>query len=156
VSGSGGDEPRVIVRNRRAFRDYHVVEQIEAGVALLGPEVKSIRAGKASIAEAYASFRGEELFLVDMHVPEYDFKGYAPHEPRRPRKLLLKKRELRELKAAVERKGFTLVPLQMHFTRGRVKVKLGLAKGRKRHDKRDLEREKEARKEARAAEGRRR
>ncbi len=149
-------DPDVIVRNRRAFRDYHIEEQLEAGISLLGPEVKSIRDGKASIAEAYAAFRGIELFLHDMHVPEYDFKGYALHEPLRPRKLLMKKRELRDLKVAVERKGYTLVPLQLRYRRGRIKVKLGLAKGRQRHDNRDKEMEKEANREARAAEGRRR
>lgn len=150
------DEKKVVARNRRAFRDYLVEERFEAGIALLGPEVKSLREGRGSLAEGYAGFRGGELFLLDMHIPEYKHKGYAPHEPLRPRKLLLHRRELRKLENAVTRRGFTLVPLQLYFLRGRAKVELGLAKGRKRHDKREAAKREEAKREARAAEGRKR
>ena len=149
-------DKKVIVSNRRAFRDYEIHERIEAGVSLLGPEVKSLRAGQGSIAEAYAMFRGRELYLMEMHIPEYSHVGYAPHEPLRPRKLLLHRRELKKLEISITRRGFTLVPLQMYFLRGRAKVELGLAKGRKHHDKRDAARDAEARREARSAEGRRR
>jgi SsrA-binding protein len=149
------NDRKVMVRNRRAFRDYEILEKVEAGLVLLGPEVKSIRAGQGSISEAYATFKGKELYLIDMHVPEYPHKGYAPHEPRRPRKLLLHRRELKKLEAATTRKGLTLVPLQLYFLRGRLKIELGLARGRKRHDKRHALRKEEAKRAARSAEGRR-
>lgn len=149
-------ERNVVARNRRAFHDYAIDERLEAGIALLGPEVKSLREGKGSLAEAYAGFRGGELFLLEMHIPEYKHKGYAPHDPTRPRKLLMHKRELKKLELAVTRRGFTLVPLQIYFLRGRAKVELALAKGRKRHDKREKVKREEARREARAAEGKRR
>jgi SsrA-binding protein len=149
-------EKQVVARNRRAFHDYTVLERLEAGIALLGPEVKSLREGKGSLAEGYAAFQRGELFLCDMHIPEYKHKGYAPHEPLRPRKLLLHRRELHKLENAVTRRGFTLVPLQLYFLRGRAKVELGLAKGRKRHDKREAAKREEAKREARAAEGRKR
>jgi len=149
-------EKQVVARNRRAFHDYTILERVEAGIALLGPEVKSLREGKGSLAEGYAAFQRGELFLRDMHIPEYKHKGYAPHEPLRPRKLLLHHRELRKLEYAVTRRGFTLVPLQIYFLRGRAKVELGLGKGRKRHDKREAAKREEAKREARAAEGRKR
>ena len=112
------DGKKIVVRNRRAFHDYEITEKVEAGISLLGPEIKSIRAGKASINEAYASFKKGELWLLDMHVPEYENRGYVTHEPRRPRKLLLKKRELRKLDALIARQGLTIVPLQLYFVRG--------------------------------------
>ena len=149
-------EKQVVARNRRAFRDYTILERVECGLVLLGPEVKSLREGKGSLAEGYAGFLRGELFLLDMHIPEYRHKGYAPHEPLRPRKLLLHRRELRKLENAVTRRGFTLVPLQIYFLRGRAKVELGLAKGRKRYDKREAAKREEAKREARAAEGRKR
>jgi len=117
-------EKNVVARNRRAFRDYEIEEQIEAGVALLGPEVKSLREGKGSLAEGYAAFQGGELYLCDVHIPEYKHKGYAPHEPLRRRKLLLHRRELKKLENVVTRRGFTLVPLQIYLVRGRCKVEL--------------------------------
>jgi SsrA-binding protein len=156
VTSDKRDDKKVVARNRRAFRDYTVEERFEAGIALLGPEVKSLREGKGSLAEGYAAFKGKELFLLDMHIPEYKHKGYALHEPLRPRKLLLHRRELRKLEYAVTRRGFTLVPLQIYFLRGRAKVEVGLAKGRKRHDKREAAKREEAKREARAAEGRKR
>ncbi len=148
-------DKRAIVRNRRAYHDFEISETYEAGISLLGPEIKSIRAGKSSISEAFASFKKGELWLQDMHIPEYVNRGYVTHEPRRPRKLLMHKRELRKIEATVTRQGLTLVPLQLYFVKGRLKVEIGVAKGRKRHDKREALKDKEARKEARAAEGRR-
>jgi len=148
-------ERKVIVRNRRATHDYAIEARFEAGICLLGPEVKSLREGNASLAESYAGFRGGELYLLDLHIAEYARRGYAPHEPRRPRKLLLHRRELRKLQAAVTRRSLTLVPLQLYFLHGRVKVELGLGRGRQRHDKRRALREAEERREAKRAEGRR-
>ena len=142
----------VIVRNRRAFHNFEISERFEAGIVLVGPEVKSLRTGKVSIAEAFASFRRGELYLVQMHIPEYTHVGYAPHDPLRTRKLLLHKRELRKLEEAVTRKGLTLVPLELYFSDGRVKVEIGLARGRQHHDKRQKMKEQAARREVRAAE----
>ena len=146
---------KVIARNRRAYRNYEVIEKIEAGLVLLGPEVKSLRAGKVSIAEAYAHFRGEELFLNDMHIAEYSHTGYTPHDPVRPRKLLLHRRQLRKLQATVERKGLTLVPIEIYFFKGRAKIELAVARGRRLGDKRQDVKKELDRREARQAEGRR-
>lgn len=148
------EERKVVARNRKAFHDYEILERLEAGVALLGPEVKTLREGKASLAEAYAAFKGKELFLLQLHVPEYAHKGYAPHDPVRPRKLLLHRQELRRLETSVERRGFTLIPLEIYFKRGRAKIELAVARGRKHNDKRAQVREEEARREARATERR--
>jgi len=148
------EERKVAARNRKALHDYEVVERIEAGVSLLGPEVKSIREGKASLQEAYAAFKGKELWLLEMHVPEYAHKGYAPHDPVRPRKLLLHRQELRRLETSIARRGFTLIPLELYFKKGRAKVELAVARGRKHGDKREHAREEEARREARATERR--
>jgi len=148
------EERQVVARNRKAFHDYEILERIEAGVSLLGPEVKTLREGKASLAEAYAAFKGKELFLLQMHVPEYAHKGYAPHDPIRPRKLLLHRQELRRLVTSIERRGFTLIPLEVYFKKGRAKVELAVARGRKHDDKREQVREEEARREARQTERR--
>lgn len=149
------DRP-VAARNRRARHDYEILETFEAGMVLVGPEVKSLRQGKASIAEAYALFRGEELFLKDMTIPEYSHTGYARHEPKRLRKLLLHRRELRRLDEALHAKGLTLVPLEVYFKNGIAKVLLGLGRGRKHHDKREAMRRSEAERDIRRAVGRRR
>ncbi|MFQ5845950.1 MAG: SsrA-binding protein SmpB [Planctomycetota bacterium] len=141
------DERKVVAQNRKARRDYEVVDTVEAGIVLLGPEVKSLREGRASIAEAYALFRDGELFVKDMHVPEYRNIGYADHDPRRLRKLLLHRRELRKLESKVRERGLTLVPLQLYFRGGRAKVELALARGRRRHDKRHVLRQEEARRD---------
>ena len=145
------DEKKVIVRNRRAWHNFEFDETFEAGIMLLGPEVKSLREGKVSVSEAYAYFRGNELFLMQMHIPEYDHKGYAPHDPLRPRKLLLHKRELSKMMVATTRPGRTIVPLQLYFLRGRVKVELGVGVGRKLHDKRQKMKDQAARREIREA-----
>ena len=146
---------QVIARNRRAYRNYEVIEKIEAGIVLLGPEVKSLRAGKVSIAEAFAMFRGDELFLVDMHIAEYSHIGYSSHDPVRPRKLLMHRRELKKLQATVERKGLTLVPIEIYFSKGRAKIEMAVARGRRLGDKRDDVKKELDRREARQAEGRR-
>jgi SsrA-binding protein len=130
-------ERKLIADNRRARFDYFVEDSIEAGLQLLGTEVKSLRAGRANIAESYASTEKGELWLINATIPEYPPAGQFNHEPRRMRKLLVRGRELKRLAGAVEREGRTLVPLRLYFNaRGIAKLELALAKGKKSHDKR--------------------
>jgi len=136
-----------IARNRRARFDYHLLETFEAGLALKGTEVKSLRSGKASIADAYGVVQGGEVFLLNAHIQPYERGGYVNHEPTRSRKLLLHRREIRRLIGAVEREGLTLIPLELYFKKGVAKVALALAKGLKLHDKRDTERQRDAERE---------
>ncbi len=138
---------KVVAQNKKARHTYHIVETFEAGIVLLGPEVKSIREGRASIAEAFGHFRDGELWIKDMHVPEYRNIGYAPHDPRRQRKLLMHRRELRKLESTVSEKGLTLIPLRLYFKEGNCKLELGLARGRRPHDKRQSIREGEAKRD---------
>ncbi|MBV1798232.1 SsrA-binding protein SmpB [Siccirubricoccus sp. G192] len=128
----------IAAQNRRARYDYTIGDTIEAGLMLVGPEVKSLRAGRASLSEAWAGERNGELWLFNAHIPEWQAGStVAKFEPLRPRKLLLHRKQVRELTGTVARDGTTLVPLQIHFNdRGRAKVLLGLAEGRKKHDKR--------------------
>jgi SsrA-binding protein len=129
-----------IALNKRARFDYYIEETIEAGIVLTGSEVKSLRAGEGSIAESYASAEGEELFLINAYIPIYNEASLFNHEPRRPRKLLLRRRELNKLLASIRKKGMTLVPLCLYFNvRGIAKVELGLASGKKKADKRTVE-----------------
>jgi SsrA-binding protein len=131
---------RVAATNRRARFEYFILETLEAGVMLSGTEVKALRAGSASIAEAYAGEQDGELFLLNAYVPEYKAANRFNHEPKRPRKLLVRRRELDKLLGAVRRDGVTLVPLSIYFNeRGIAKVELGLAKGKKKGDKRETE-----------------
>lgn len=130
-----------VAQNRRARRDYIIEETLEAGLALTGTEVKSLRAGRASLAEAYAGPKDGDLYLLNSTIEEYPNARHFGHEPRRPRKLLVHRRERDRLFGAVKREGITLVPLKIYFNaRGLAKLQLGLAKGRKKHDKRELER----------------
>jgi len=124
------------IDNRRARHDYAILESFEAGIALTGTEVKSIRAGGASIAESYARIRDGELWLLSMHVPSYREGTFSNVDPKRPRKLLVHREQIARLKAALEEKGLTLIPLRLYFTRGKVKIELGLARGKKMWDKR--------------------
>src|SRR5689334_124726 len=129
---------KVVADNRKARFNYEVGETFEAGVALTGSEVKSLRAGKATIAESYADSRDGEIWLINANIPEYLQAGRDNHSPKRPRKLLLHKRQINKLIGAVERQGFTVVPLKMYFNaKGRAKVEIALARGKKLHDKRD-------------------
>lgn len=131
---------RVVAQNRRARFNYYLEETFEAGVALTGSEVKSLRAGKATIAESYADARGGEIWLVNANIPEYVQAGRFNHAPKRLRKLLLHRRQINKLIGSVEREGMTLVPLRLYFNaRGRAKVELALARGKKLHDKRETE-----------------
>ncbi len=135
---------RVVARNRRAFHDYHIEERIEAGLVLTGTEVKSLREGRANINEAYAGEMGGELWLFNAHIPEYGPANRFNHEPKRPRKLLLHRREIARLIGAVRRKGYTLVPLSLYFSpRGKAKVEIGVARGKKLYDKRAAEKERD-------------
>lgn len=135
------------IDNRRARHEYHILESLEAGLVLTGTEVKSIRAGGASLSEAYARFRDGEAWLLGMHVPPYKQGSFSNTDPNRPRKLLLHKEQIAELQGRVSEKGLTIVPLRLYFTRGMAKVQLGLARGKKFWDKRadvakrDVERE---------------
>ncbi len=132
---------KVVAENRRARFNYEIGETFEAGIALTGSEVKSLRSGKATIAESYADAKGGELWLVNANIPEYLQAGpYNNHTPKRPRRLLLHEREIDKMSAAVDREGMTIVPLKLYFNeRGRAKVELAIARGKKLHDKRDTE-----------------
>ena len=135
---------KVVADNRKARFNYAIEDTIEAGVALTGTEVKSIRTGKATIGESYADSRGGELWLINANVPEYLQANRFNHAPKRPRKLLLHRRQINKLIGAVERDGMTLVPLKMYFNeQGRVKIELALAKGKKLHDKRETEKKRD-------------
>jgi SsrA-binding protein len=132
---------KVVADNRKARFNYEIGETVEAGIALTGSEVKSLRAGKATIAESYADARAGEIWLVNANIPEYLQAGRFNHAPKRPRKLLLHKRQIGKLAGAVEREGMTIVPLKLYFNdKGRAKVELAIARGKKLHDKRETER----------------
>ncbi|MGA7200464.1 MAG: SsrA-binding protein SmpB [Candidatus Cybelea sp.] len=137
----------MIVENRRARFEYHILESFEAGLVLTGTEVKSMRAGGVSLSEAYARFRDGEAWLLGMHIPPYKQGSFSNEEPTRPRKLLLHKEEIARLQSRIGEKGLTIVPLRLYFTRGIAKVQLGVARGKKLWDKRadaakrDVERE---------------
>ena len=138
------DKQKVIAENRRARFDYFVEERLEAGIGLTGTEVKSLRHGEGSISEAYAAVEGDEVWLINSHIPEYSHGNRLNHEPRRPRKLLLKAREIARLQGAVTRQGLTLVPLSIYFNgNGRAKVELAVARGKKMHDKRETIKERD-------------
>jgi SsrA-binding protein len=129
---------KIVADNRKARFNYEIGETFEAGIALTGSEVKSLRSGKATIAEAYADARDGEIWLLNSNISEYKQAGRDNHAPKRPRKLLLHKRQINKLIGAVERQGYTVVPLKMYFNaKGRAKVEIALARGKKLHDKRD-------------------
>ena len=137
-----------IIENRKAFHDYFIEERFEAGLVLEGWEVKAIRAGRAQIKEAYVMLQGAEPFVIGMHVsPLATASTHVRADPTRTRKLLLRAEELRKLIGQVEQKGYTLVPLDLHYTRGRVKMAVGLAKGKKQHDKREAQKDKDWKRE---------
>jgi SsrA-binding protein len=131
------DKKKVVAENRRARFDYFVEDRFEAGIALQGTEVKSLRIGEGSIAESYAAVDGDEIFLINSSIPQYGAGSWMNHEPRRRRKLLLKAREIGRLQGAITRQGLTVVPLSIYFnSAGKAKVELALARGKKVHDKR--------------------
>ena len=141
------DGRKVVARNKKALHEYHILETWEAGVALAGPEVKSIRAGRISLAEAYGAVERGEVWIYDMHVTPYDPASIWNVDPVRPRKLLLHRSEIRKLIGSVQEKGYTLVPLDLYIRDGHVKVTLALARGKKLHDKREALKERDARRE---------
>jgi SsrA-binding protein len=132
---------KIVADNRRARFNYEIGETFEAGVALTGSEVKSLRRGKATIAESYADARDGEIWLLNANIPEYLQAGRFNHAPKRPRRLLLHKRQIERLAGAVEREGMTIVPLKLYFNdKGRAKIEIAVARGKKLHDKRETER----------------
>ena len=142
------DKAKVVAENRRARFDYFVEERLEAGIELQGTDVKALRGGEGSIAESYATIDGEEVWLINSHIPEYSHGNRMNHEPRRRRKLLLKGREIAKLHGAITRQGLTLVPLSIYFnSNGRAKIELAVARGKKAHDKRDTIKERDWKRE---------
>lgn len=134
----------MVAENRKARHDYFIDETFEAGLVLTGTEVKSLRQGRANIAESYAAAEGDELWLINAHIPEYSAGNRFNHAPRRRRKLLLRRREINRLAGAVQKEGMTLVPLRIFFNaRGLAKLQLGLARGKKLHDKRATQRDRD-------------
>jgi SsrA-binding protein len=142
---------RLIADNRKAFHDYHVLDSWEAGVALLGTEVKAIREGSVNLRDSYARLENGEVWLMNLHISPYSHTGYAHHDERRQRKLLLHRHEIEKLSGRVVERGLTLVPLRMYLNKGRVKVALALVKGKQAHDKRETIRRREVDRETRAA-----
>ena len=135
-SKPASDERQSIARNKRARHDYEIIDTWEAGLVLTGTEVKSLRDGKATLGDAYGIVKDGEVFLLNLHIAPYSKGSYRNHEPTRTRKLLLHRQEIRRLIGAVERKGLTLVPIELYFTRGIAKVSLALGRGKQEHDKR--------------------
>ena len=140
-----------IAENRKAFHDYHLLETFEAGIALLGTEVKAIREGRVNLRDSFARVEDGEVYLYNVNISPYSHRGYADHEPLRRRKLLLHRDEIRKLIGKTVEKGMTLVPVRMYFKNGRVKVAVGLAKGKKEYDKRETIKKRETDRETRAA-----
>ena len=148
------DIQKIIVNNRRATFDYAVEDKYEGGLVLVGSEVKSMRAGKVEMVDAYATVERGELWLKQLYVAPFEQAKAFPHEPRRTRKVLVRHSEIAKIERAIMREGYTLVPLRLYFKRGHVKVELGLAKGKKQHDKRADVKAKDADREAKVAMGR--
>jgi SsrA-binding protein len=140
-----------IAENRKAFHDYHLIETLEAGIVLLGTEVKAIREGRVNLRDSYARLEDGEVFLYNVNISPYSHRGYADHEPLRKRKLLLHRDEIRKLIGKTVEKGMTLVPVRLYYKNGRVKVAISLAKGKKDYDKRETIKRREADRETRAA-----
>jgi SsrA-binding protein len=140
-----------VAENRKAFHDFHILETFEAGVALMGTEVKAIREGRVNLRDSFARIEDGEVFLFNVNISPYSHRGYAAHEPLRRRKLLLHRDEIRKLIGKTVERGMTLVPIRLYFKNGRVKVALSLAKGKKEYDKRETIKRRETERETRAA-----
>jgi SsrA-binding protein len=140
-----------IAENRKAFHDFHLLESFEAGIALMGTEVKAIREGRVNLRDSFARVEDGEVFLYNVNISAYSHRGYADHEPLRRRKLLLHRDEIRKLIGKTVEKGMTLVPVRLYYKNGRVKVALSLAKGKKDYDKREAIKKRDAARETRAA-----
>ncbi|SHE28733.1 SsrA-binding protein [Desulfacinum infernum DSM 9756] len=137
------DGIKIVCQNKKARHDFEIVETVEAGMVLQGTEVKSLREGRANLKDSYAKIKGEEIWLYDVHISPYPHASYNNHEPERTRKLLLHKREIRRLMGKTHEKGLTLVPLKIYFRKGKAKVELALARGKKAYDKRERIKKKE-------------
>lgn len=151
MSDSSNGGRKTVITNKQARRNYDILETFEAGIVLVGSEVKSLRASQAELKDAYATFRGGELWLENLHIAPYAFSRAGGHEPERPRKLLLRKRELQRLIGKIAEQGLTLVPLNIYFTHGLAKVELGLGKGRRTVDRRQKLKEREMQREMQRA-----
>ncbi len=138
---------KIICKNRKAFFNFEIEDTFEAGICLMGSEVKSLRDGKANLSDSYGKIRNGEIFLVDCHISPYSQANRENHEPLRDRKLLLHKREIKKLTGKVAERGYSLVPLRMYFKNGKVKVEMGLARGKKNYDKRESIKKKDQRRE---------
>ncbi len=147
-NGSAGTH--LIADNRKARHEYHIFDTYEAGVVLLGTEVKAIREGRVNLKDSFGRIEAGEVFLHNLHISPYSHRGYSEHEPLRRRKLLLNKREIRKLIGKLVERGFTLVPVRMYFSRGLVKVTVGVAKGKKMYDKREAIKRRQVDRETRA------
>jgi SsrA-binding protein len=150
-SDKNGDELKIIARNRRAFHEYEIGDRLECGVVLVGTEVKSLRDGHCNLEEAYAKLDGGELWLLGSEIPEYAMGNRLNHKPRRPRKLLLHRREIDKFAGKASQRGFTLVPLRLYFKGGRAKVELAIGKGKQARDKRESLKKADAQREMRRA-----
>jgi SsrA-binding protein len=146
---------KVVAQNRKARHDYHIEDTFEAGLVLVGTEVKSLRAGRASLVDGFAEVHQGEAFLHSVHIPTYTQGTWTNHEPRRVRKLLLNRAEIDKIDSKVKERGFTIIPLSLYFKDGRAKVEIGLARGKKSYDKRHAIAERTAKREAEIAVGRR-
>ncbi len=138
---------KIVTTNRKAYHDYFIQEKYEAGISLLGTEVKSLREGKANLKDSYAIIKNNEAFLLNCHISPYSHGNIQNHDPLRTRKLLLHRKEINKLWGNISQKGFTLIPLRIYFKNGKAKVEIGLAKGKRQYEKRATIKEKEARRE---------
>lgn len=147
MPGETAQPEKLIADNRKAFHDYHVLDTFEAGVVLLGTEVKAIREGRVNLRDSFGRVEAGEVWVYNVHISSYTHRGYADHEPTRRRKLLLRRDEIRKLIGKTVERGMTLVPTRMYFKNGRVKLAIGLAKGKKAHDKRETIKERDWKRE---------
>ena len=138
---------KIVTENRKARHEYFIEDEFEAGISLLGTEVKSLRMGRANLKDAYGRIQQGEVYVHQMHIGQYPFAHHGNHDPLRPRKLLLHKYEIKRLYGKVNEKGYALVPLKVYFKRGKVKVSLALAKGKRKHDKREAIRQRDQKRE---------
>jgi len=138
---------KIITENRKARHNYHIEEQIEAGMVLLGTEVKSMRSGRANLKDSYGRIKNGELYIYQMHISPYPFAYYDNHDPLRPRKLLLHKSELKRMIAKIKAKGFSVIPLRVYFKNGKAKITVSLARGKRKYDKRETIKNREMKRE---------
>lgn len=156
MGGRRDEDERIVATNRKARHDYELLEHFECGIVLTGDEVKSLRGGRASLTDCYGRLHGDELWLEGMHIPPYEQGNTSTHQPLRPRKLLLHRREIDKLTVLLQERGLALVPLRVYFLHGLAKVEVAVAKGKRRHEKRQAIATRDAQREIERAAGRRR